>query len=246
MSSNVTIKQQKVIKYITNLIEEKNLSMGEKIDTEVNIAKILDVTRTTVREATRHLLDEGLVYRVRKSGLHVGSSERNINLTGKFNVISHFDYQAKKQGYKGSRKVLSASIVPVPNEQIANSLRLKRTDFVYKIVRLMFFDDIPVSIEFTLIPTNLFNQFEFSQLEISKFGYIEEMTGKKVKKRIQNIMAININDEKVETSLNVEKNKALLKLEEITFLDDDTPCEHNISYIKAEYHPIQNIIERRL
>lgn len=246
MSSNVTIKQQKVIKYITNLIEEKNLSMGEKIDTEVNIAKILDVTRTTVREATRHLLDEGLVYRVRKSGLHVGSSERNINLTGKFNVISHFDYQAKKQGYKGSRKVLSASIVPVPNEQIANSLRLKRTDFVYKIVRLMFFDDIPVSIEFTLIPTNLFNQFEFSQLEISKFGYIEEMTGKKVKKRIQNIMAININDEKVETSLNVEKNKALLKLEEITYLDDDTPCEHNISYIKAEYHPIQNIIERRL
>lgn len=246
MSSNVTIKQQKVIKYITNLIEEKNLSMGEKIDTEVNIAKILDVTRTTVREATRHLLDEGLVYRVRKSGLHVGSSERNINLTGKFNVISHFDYQAKKQGYKGSRKVLSASIVPVPNEQIANSLRLKRTDFVYKIVRLMFFDDIPVSIEFTLIPTNLFNQFEFSQLEISKFGYIEEITGKKVKKRIQNIMAININDEKVETSLNVEKNKALLKLEEITYLDDDTPCEHNISYIKAEYHPIQNIIERRL
>ncbi|OCG28605.1 hypothetical protein A9G11_10280 [Gilliamella sp. wkB108] len=246
MSGNVTIKQQQVINYITNLIEEKNLSMGEKIDTEVNIAKILDVTRTTVREATRHLLDEGLVYRVRKSGLHVGSSERNINLTGKFNVISHFDYQAKKQGYKGSRKVLSASIVPVPNEQIANSLGLKRTDFVYKIVRLMFFDDIPVSIEFTLIPTNLFNQFEFSQLEISKFGYIEEMTGKKVKKRIQNIMAINIDDEKVETSLNVDKNKALLKLEEITYLEDDTPCEHNVSYIKAEYHPIQNIIERRL
>lgn len=246
MSGNITIKQQKVINYITRLIEEKNLAAGEKIDTEVNIAKILDVTRTTVREATRHLLEEGLIYRVRKSGLHVGSFERNINLTGKFNVISHFDYQAKKQGYKGSRKVLSASIIPVPNEQIANSLKLKRTDFVYKIVRLMFFDDIPVSIEFTLIPTYLFNQFEFSQLEISKFGYIEEMTGKKVKKRIQNIMAININDEKVEMPLQVEKNKALLKLEEITYLEDDIPCEHNVSYIKAEYHPIQYIIERRL
>ena len=246
MSGNVTTKQLKVINYITNLIEEKNLSAGEKIDTEVNIAKILDVTRTTVREATRHLLDEGLVYRVRKSGLHVGSFERNINLTGKFNVISHFDYQAKKQGYKGSRKVLSASIIPVPSEELASLLKLKRSDFVYKIVRLMFFDDIPVSIEFTLIPANLFDQFEFSQLEISKFGYIEEITGKKVKKRIQNIMAMNVDDKNIEDSLNIVKNTALLKLEEVTYLEDDTPCEQNTSFIKAEYHPIQNIIERRL
>ena len=110
----------------------------------------------------------------------------------------------------------------------------------------MFFDNIPVSIEFTLIPTHLFNQFEFSQLEISKFGYIEEITGKKVKKRIQNIMAVNVDDENIEDSLNIVKNTALLKLEEVTYLEDDTPCEHNTSFIKAEYHPIQNIIERRL
>ena len=49
MSGNITTKQLKVINYITKLIEENNLSAGEKIDTEVNIAKILDVTRTTVR-----------------------------------------------------------------------------------------------------------------------------------------------------------------------------------------------------
>jgi len=73
MSGNITTKQLKVINYITKLIEENNLSTGEKIDTEVNIAKILDVTRTTVREATRHLLEEGLVYRVRNSGLHVNN-----------------------------------------------------------------------------------------------------------------------------------------------------------------------------
>lgn len=32
-------------------------------------------------------------------------------------------------------------------------------------------------------------------------------------------------------------NTALLRLEEVTYLEDDTPCEHNTSFIKAEYHP---------
>jgi len=59
-------------------------------------------------------------------------------------------------------------------------------------------------------------------------------------------MAVNVDDEMIENALNVAKNTALLKLEEVTYLEDDTPCEHNISFIKAEYHPIQNIIERRL
>ena len=59
-------------------------------------------------------------------------------------------------------------------------------------------------------------------------------------------MAVNVDDENIEDSLNIVKNTALLKLEEVTYLEDDTPCEHNTSFIKAEYHPIQNIIERRL
>lgn len=76
--------------------------------------------------------------------------------------------------------MISASIVTVPDAAMAQALRIKNSDSVYKILRLMSFDDIPVSLEYIHFPVSLFNSIEFSELENSKYSYIERITGKKV------------------------------------------------------------------
>ncbi|QIQ21694.1 GntR family transcriptional regulator [Zophobihabitans entericus] len=245
MSNKITNKQQTVIDYITALIEKKNLSIDDKIDTEINIAQELGVTRVTVREATRHLIEEGLIYRIKGSGIHLGSPNNKVNLTGKFNVHSHFDYQAKKRGHKGQRKVISASIIPVPDKEMASFLKIKATDYVYYVKRLLSFDEIPVVLQYTYIPTYLIPQFEFSELEKSKFEYIEHSTGKKMKKQIQTITAVSATDHELVALLHITKNVPLLRLEEVTYLNDGTPCEYNLSYMRSEYNPVLHVTERK-
>jgi len=234
MVDGITEKQREVVDYILKKIKDDGLLPGDKLDTEIAIAKNIGITRATVREATRILIEQQRIYRVKGSGLFVGSIGVS-NHSGRFHALSPFDYQAQKHGYKGVRKVISASIIRVPSHDMAQALRIKNSDKVYKILRLMCFDDIPVALEHSHLPVSLFNSMEFSKLEISKFSYIEQITGKK----IQNLAAINLTDADILALLKLKENDAVIELTETVFLDDGTPCEVNIAIINTRIFPLR-------
>ncbi|AHF75806.1 Transcriptional regulator, GntR family [Sodalis praecaptivus] len=232
MTDNVTEKQKEVIDYILGKIKEKKLQPGDKLDTEIAIAKALNITRATVREATRILIDQRRIYRIKGSGIFIGSIGKN-NQSGRFHALSPFDYQAQKGGHRAGRKVISASIVTVPDAAMAQALRIKNSDQVYKILRLMSFDDIPVSLEYIHFPVSLFKSIEFKELENSKYSYIERITGKKVYKRDQNFHAFNATDAEMMKYMNIADNAAMMELYEVVYLDDGTPFEVNIAIVNT-------------
>ncbi|MCW1873031.1 GntR family transcriptional regulator (plasmid) [Erwinia sp. INIA-01] len=243
MSENITEKQKEVIEFILNKINEDGLTSGDKLDTEIAIAKTLGITRATVREATRILIEQEKIYRVKGSGIFVGSTGYS-NHSGKFHALSPFDYQAQKSGHQGVRKVISASIIKVPSAAMAQELRIKTNDQVYKILRLMSFDDIPVSLEYIHFPVSLFSTLEFSQLEISKYSYIEKLTGKGVQRRAQNVRAFNVMDEDQIRLLNVAEGDALMELHEVVYLDDGTPFEVNVAIVNTNILHLRQIADR--
>ncbi|WP_423270055.1 UTRA domain-containing protein, partial [Escherichia coli] len=153
------------------------------------------------------------------SGLSVGSTGKS-NHSGKFHALSPFDFQAQKSGHKGIRKIIKFGIIKVPTPEMAQALRIKNSDQVYKILRLMCFDDIPVALEHVHLPVNMFENMEVSELEFSKYSYIENITGKKVQRREQNLTAINITDDFVINCLKLEKNNAVMEIYETVYLDD--------------------------
>ncbi|CAM3434923.1 MULTISPECIES: GntR family transcriptional regulator [Klebsiella pneumoniae complex] len=238
MVDGITEKQKEVVDYILLKIKEDDLLPGDKLDTEIAIAKNLGITRATVREATRLLIEQQRIYRVKGSGLFVGSTGKS-NHSGKFHALSPFDFQAKKSGHKGIRKIIKFGIIKVPTPEMAQALRIKNSDQVYKILRLMCFDDIPVALEHVHLPVNMFENMEVSELEFSKYSYIENITGKKVQRREQNLTAINITDDFVINCLKLEKNNAVMEIYETVYLDDGTPCEVNIAIINTNYFPLK-------
>ncbi len=243
MVDGITEKQKEVVDYILRKIKEDGLLPGDKIDTEIAIAKNIGITRATVREATRILIEQQRVYRVKGSGLFVSSIGKS-NHSGRFHALSPFDYQAQKQGYKGVRKVISVSVMKVPSPDMAQALRIKNSDQVYKILRLMCFDDIPVALEHVHLPVTMFNSMELSKLETSKYAYIEQITAKKVQRRDQNLTAINLTDPEVMSLLNLTENDAVMELYETVYLDDGTPCEVNIAIINTRLFPLRQNTER--
>lgn len=243
MVDGITEKQREVVDYILKKIKDDGLLPGEKLDTEISIAKNIGITRATVREATRILIEQQRIYRVKGSGLFVGSIGIS-NQSGRFHALSPFDYQAQKHGHKGVRKILSVSIMKVPSADMAQALRIKNSDQVYKILRLMCFDDIPVALEHIHLPVNLFSSMEFSKLEISKYSYIEELTGKKVQLRDQNLTALNLSDPDIIALLKLTENDAVIQINETVFLDDGVPCEVNIAIINTRLFPLKQNSQR--
>ncbi|WP_455916458.1 GntR family transcriptional regulator [Pantoea agglomerans] len=243
MVDGITEKQREVVDYILKKIKDDGLLPGEKLDTEISIAKNIGITRATVREATRILIEQQRIYRVKGSGLFVGSIGIS-NQSGRFHALSPFDYQAQKHGHKGVRKILSVSIMKVPSAEMAQALRIKNSDQVYKILRLMCFDDIPVALEHIHLPVNLFSSMEFSKLEISKYSYIEELTGKKVQLRDQNLTALNLTDPDIIALLKLTENDAVIQINETVFLDDGVPCEVNIAIINTRLFPLKQNSQR--
>ncbi|WP_158780450.1 GntR family transcriptional regulator [Pantoea sp. BAV 3049] len=243
MIDGITEKQKEVVDYILRKMKEDGLLPGDKIDTEIAIAKNIGITRATVREATRILIDQQRVYRVKGSGLFVGSIGQS-NHSGRFHALSPFDYQAQRNGHKGVRKVIAVSIMKVPSPEIAQALRIKNSDQVYKILRLMCFDDVPVALEHIHLPVNLFSSMEFSKLEISKYAYIEQLTGKKIQRRDQNLSAINITNPDEMSLLNLNNNDAVLEINETVYLDDGMPCEVNIAIINSRLFQLKQNTER--
>ncbi|WP_455863524.1 GntR family transcriptional regulator [Pantoea agglomerans] len=243
MVDGITEKQREVVDYILKKIKDDGLLPGEKLDTEISIAKNIGITRATVREATRILIEQQRIYRVKGSGLFVGSIGIS-NQSGRFHALSPFDYQAQKHGHKGVRKILSVSIMKVPSADMAQALRIKNSDQVYKILRLMCFDDIPVALEHIHLPVNLFSSMEFSKLEISKYSYIEELTGKKVQLRDQNLTALNLTDPDIIALLKLTENDAVIQINETVFLDDGVPCEVNIAIINTRLFPLKQNSQR--
>ncbi|QEW30399.1 GntR family transcriptional regulator [Erwinia billingiae] len=243
MVDGITEKQREVVDYILKKIKDDGLLPGEKLDTEISIAKNIGITRATVREATRILIEQQRIYRVKGSGLFVGSIGIS-NQSGRFHALSPFDYQAQKHGHKGVRKILSVSIMKVPSADMAQALRIKNSDQVYKILRLMCFDDIPVALEHIHLPVSLFSSMEFSKLEISKYSYIEELTGKKVQLRDQNLTALNLTDPDIIALLKLTENDAVIQINETVFLDDGVPCEVNIAIINTRLFPLKQNSQR--
>ncbi|SFN19482.1 GntR family transcriptional regulator, mannosyl-D-glycerate transport/metabolism system repressor [Izhakiella capsodis] len=243
MIDGITEKQKEVVDYLLEKIKREGLLPGDKLDTEIAIAKNIGITRATVREATRILIENQQIYRVKGSGLFVGSIGKN-NHAGSFHALSPFDFQAQKKGYKGVRKVINASVIKVPSPDLAQALRIKNSDKIYKILRLMCFNDIPVALEYIHLPVSLFESMEFSRLEISKYSYIEQITSKKVQRREQNLNAINVSDMQQMTLLKLQNNAAALEISETVYLDDGSPCEVNIAIINTNLLQLRQNTER--
>ncbi|EGU38843.1 transcriptional regulator, GntR family protein [Vibrio ichthyoenteri ATCC 700023] len=242
MTLALTGKKQIVVEFIERKIADNKIPAGEKLDTESGIAKALGITRATVREATRYLVEKGIIYRVNGSGLYVGSP--NKQSSGNFHVLSPFDHQAQQAGQSAVRQVLSSAIIEVPSVQIAHALRIKPNEKIYYLERLMSFGNMPVSFEKIHIPINVCDSFEFNKVEESKYSYMEQLTGKKVQLREQDISAFNLSDAGLADLLKVYEGQAMIELRELVSFDDGTPFEYTVATINSDLFNIHQVVRR--
>jgi GntR family transcriptional regulator len=203
-----------------DLLDEINsaqLQPGAKLPSEGQLAKRFNVSRATVREAVRGLVEAGYVSRRRGSGSYVTERRRMPHA-----LDSTLSYLAmiESAGARAGMRVLDAAF-----EQCCAAdgpLQLSPGDTVLAVERVRTADDRPVIYSHDRIPARLLpTDLDLRKLDPSLFGLLSS-SGHAADHATATLRAV-ASTRQTATVLGIRRGKPLLYIEEIDYGRDGTP-----------------------
>lgn len=143
------------------IIIRDNMAPNEKLFSERELTQVYGVSRITVRLALQELEKRGLVYKKHGKGTYVSEiSNSAVDLSQAYS----FTEQMRRIGKIPSTKILSFSTILV-TDFIAQQLQVSLGDQVFELERLRLADGIPMMLERTYVPVEIFPQLSKERLE---------------------------------------------------------------------------------
>ena len=128
-------------------ITNGKLKNGDRLPSEPELCKSLNISRSTVRKVFEVLEQQGLVTRERGRGTFISAFQNKRTLE---NIYS-FTKEAERAGLKSESELLSFEKTE-PDAELLSRFTLQKNEQVYKIVRLRKVNGEPFMIETVLVP----------------------------------------------------------------------------------------------
>ena len=154
MSNQPDLLYAQIEHEIRQRIISGDLSVGEKIPTELELCEKHSVSRITVRRAIQNLVDEGILYRLRGRGTFVSAPKREIRKGTK----SHFGYHAFSENGPTPCRIIEKCLIEA-DEKLARKLCIDVREEVQLVKRLMFEDNLPIGIDEVYVPVSVIPDF---------------------------------------------------------------------------------------
>lgn len=219
-----------VVKKIKEMIEAGELLQGEKLPSEIEMAKRLNVSRATLREAYRILEDEGVINRYHGIGTFIAKTP--IIKSGMEELIS-ITKLIEKQGMKPGTKDKAISLLQ-PSEKEAAMLKLLTNEKIYRIERVRTADGQPVLLCIDRIPEKyIHGNFKFD--EESLFEYLHRDLGIFISYAISDVIPVKAQAADVYRKLKMKsKSSVALLLEQLHYDNKDDPIFYSSNYFSSE------------
>ena len=233
---NPVPKYLQISQWLTELIETGRFKAGEKLPSEVELAKMCGVNRNTLRQAISELVSKGLLKKVKGVGSFVMDSP-GVELRHDINKIASF------KDYFGSANLEEKTIVlelehGVADKAVADRLLLGAERRVVLLKRLRTGDGEPFIYEESYLPYHMFKDLTAEDASGSLYRVITEKFKIDLVKSHQVIRAVNLN-KKISTMFNLPEKSAGLLMENITFDRHNTPVELLYSYCRGDKYVLE-------
>ena len=222
----------------------KQVRDGELIDktgrlmTEAELGKHFGVSRITIRNAIKPLVDEGMFARERGRGTFLRTNQPE-NWVGR---LMGFSETIKDAGYKPGAKVLQQGMTNRHDAEVRERLRERA---VWQLKRLRFADDTPIAIEHAFYPPDIGIELEKRDLiDILMYRVFETELGFDIKDAQQTISAC-VADATTAKLLGVSVGDPLLSIERLTTCAQGRPLELLRSVYLPEYFRLSINLTRR-
>ncbi|AKP65969.1 MULTISPECIES: GntR family transcriptional regulator [Levilactobacillus] len=222
MSSPIYIQIHNDIK---RAIEAGKWAVGDRIPSERELSRDFDVSRMTLRQAIQTLVDEGILERQVGSGTYVANQKVQEKMSG----VTSFTELMLNQGKVPTSKTISYHVMS-PSLSEAEKLKLKEDDQVLRMERIRYGDDVPICFEVATVPESLVDGLSKKEVTSSLYRALEDKKKLTPGKAQQTVSAMSAS-ERIAEYLNIKRGDAILRLRQVTALQDGTPFE----YVRTQY-----------
>ncbi|GAA5350138.1 GntR family transcriptional regulator [Streptococcus uberis] len=205
-------------------IDEGVWLIGDRLPSERDLADHFEVSRMTLRQAVTLLVEEGILERRVGSGTYVASHRVRDKMRGttSFTEIVH------SQGKTPSSKLISYQRQLASDTEI-KELQLEPSDFVIRMERIRYADNIPLVFEVASIPEKFIKDMKRDEITEHFFKTLVSH-GFEIGKSRQTIYAKTAS-ERVASYLSVSRGHAILALTQVSYFSNGNPFE----YVRSQY-----------
>jgi len=197
---------KEIVKRLRDRINSPEYQVGDILPSEMTLAKILGVSRNTIRKAATELVVEGVLERRHGAGTFI----KNKNIQLPMTTLKSFSESANEAGKRCENLVLEFRVKPATLE-ISAQLQIQPAEQVYYIRRLRCIDGHPVQLEDTWMPVALFPNLSVQDMQRSKFVYIESRCGITIAGCYETFLPV-IPNKKIAALLQVSEKEPVLQM----------------------------------
>ncbi|WP_056951445.1 GntR family transcriptional regulator [Lacticaseibacillus nasuensis] len=206
-------------------IEGGKWRVGERIPSERDLAVDFHVSRMTLRQAIQTLVEEGILERRVGAGTYVASQKVQEKVSG----VTSFTDLITAEGKTPSSKTISYHVAK-PSISECKHLNIPETAQVLRMERVRYGDDVPICFETATVPYELVRDFPKRDVSKSLYHVLENKAGLTLGGAHQTISAM-LASEQVAEYLQVKRGSAILRVRQVSYLQDHTPFE----YVRTQY-----------
>ncbi len=212
---------------LRKMIQKPEYQNGKLLPNEVDIAKKLGISRSTVRQATNKLVYEHLL--VRKKG--VGTKVAKNNISTKLNKWTSFTHEMDEKGVVFKNYSIKVNFI-VPDKEIQQLFGLKEGEKILKLERLKGPEKGPIVhfISYFHPRTRLTLEDDFSKPLYEMLEKDHHIVASVSKEGISAILA----DARLSKLLNVKPGDPILFRKRVVCDPGDRPFEYNLGYYRAD------------
>lgn len=223
---------------ILQYIEELDVEKDNKLPREEELARMLGVSRITVRQALNDLAAEGIVFRRQGRGTFVNRDSLNIKVT--LSPCMELTQMIRNSGYTPSVRLLNISRIQ-RDEKICAALKMEEDDRLVVAEKLFLADGKICAFCRDYFGISLIGGEEafeaFSRYEDSIYKYIYDLSGQKAewdKIEISTVNPSDIKGLKKYVTLKEMGEQPYLYLKTMNYSSDDRPLVWADEYFNTE------------
>ncbi|MGF1682776.1 GntR family transcriptional regulator [Photobacterium makurazakiensis] len=227
---------------IADAIREKiktgDYKSGEALPTEAQLREEFSVSRVTVRQALKLLVEQDVLNSIQGSGTYVKENKANYDMyqyTSFYEKLSLLNVETRSD-------ILAFEIKPA-SITIAEALEIADNERVFYVKRIRYIDDNPATLEETWMPLSLFPDLTYEVMQGSKYEYVEGQKKMVIDRSEQEIIPVLPPEEVVE-QLGIAADQPIIKKITKGYLNDGTVFEFSRNYFKSSDYKFTLVAKR--
>jgi len=224
---------------IREKISQGEYKVGEALPSEAQLRELFSVSRVTIRQSLKLLIENDELESVQGSGTYVKENKINYDIYQQssfqekwahLDVVTHSDVIAFE--------ITKASIA------MAEHLDISENDKVFYVKRVRFINDNPITVEETWMPVELFPDLSYQVMQQSKYDFIENQKKMVIDRSEQELVPI-LPPQDIADLLHIDPTRPIIEKRNRGYLQGDVVFEYSRNYFTSTDYKFTLIAKRR-